>query len=304
MNTETLDERLGGIRLAYKDKDLKILWAYSGGICAFPECNEELIVESSNDIIGHICHIVAKSPIGPRGDSNYPKDLLNSHENLLLLCPTHHAKIDSDNTSYSVDDLLQIKLNHETSIREKLNVNKPWKSNISQLYYINIPRLSILAGLNGYVMDFEFMNGIKNLHSLQIHLVPLMLSIRDLVGKISVEATPLLNLKNFNPTIIGKIYSFKEEFKSKNIPGADEYEGKEYTLSNKLEAQPYIFTKRGSYKFVLVIDPKWITTSTSFSSFYYGGYFAGLCSIKHYFPEEKTYIATPLFIGPPKWDLF
>lgn len=49
---------------------IKKLFALSGNQCAFPKCPITIIEESSNIVIGKICHIKAQSPKGPRYDEN------------------------------------------------------------------------------------------------------------------------------------------------------------------------------------------------------------------------------------------
>lgn len=73
--------------------------------------------------IGEIAHIVGSSEDGPRGDGNFPKDKLDDYENLILLCPTCHKKIDKQANSYSPSELREIKNNHEKWIDEQLEVS-------------------------------------------------------------------------------------------------------------------------------------------------------------------------------------
>jgi len=120
------------------------LWADSLGICAYPECCQELICNTEEDIIGHICHIVAKKPTGPRGDSNYPAERLDDYDNLILLCPTHHTIVDKNVEKYTIAKLKEMKSTHYTTIKQQLQTGSPWKLNISQIYYLNIPRLASL----------------------------------------------------------------------------------------------------------------------------------------------------------------
>src|SRR5690349_19471551 len=58
-------------RLTVSATDQKILFALSGNVCAFPECNRRLIEPATmNDdaaVVGHIAHIVGASRQGPRG---------------------------------------------------------------------------------------------------------------------------------------------------------------------------------------------------------------------------------------------
>ncbi len=105
-------------------KDLKILWARSAGRCSFRECEQKLILEdseTSNQIIGEVAHIIAKSEKGPRGTPNLTPDFLNSYENLILLCPNHHRLIDSFPEKYEAEILKEMKYNHKIRIRESLS---------------------------------------------------------------------------------------------------------------------------------------------------------------------------------------
>lgn len=44
---------------------IKQLFALSGNVCAFPNCNNPL-VESGGTVVGEICHIIAAEENGPR----------------------------------------------------------------------------------------------------------------------------------------------------------------------------------------------------------------------------------------------
>lgn len=100
---------------------LKTLWAKSGGLCAFPGCNQELICKTSKDIIGHMCHIVAQQPQGPRGNPNMSRNEIDSDANIILLCPTHHRIIDTDENTYTVETLTEMKMVHERKIYDKIH---------------------------------------------------------------------------------------------------------------------------------------------------------------------------------------
>ena len=108
----------------YSPKTLKILFALSGNECAHPECTNRLIAdateESDHVVIANICHIDAISPDGPRGKPGLAQDELNAPDNLLLLCPNHHALVDGQHETYSADTLRRWKQNHESKMRERL----------------------------------------------------------------------------------------------------------------------------------------------------------------------------------------
>lgn len=70
---------------------------------------------SSNEAypFGEQAHIVAEEEGGPRGKSPLTAAQRNSYPNLILLCPTHHTKIDKAPDEYPVELLHQIKAEHE-----------------------------------------------------------------------------------------------------------------------------------------------------------------------------------------------
>ena len=110
---------------SYSSRTLKILFGRSGNLCAYPECTNNIIepaTEQSDDqVIGQVCHIYAFSEQGPRGKPGLTKEELNSPENLILLCPTHHRLVDCQHESYPAEKLKEWKKEHESKIQESLN---------------------------------------------------------------------------------------------------------------------------------------------------------------------------------------
>lgn len=109
------------------EADRKALWGLSRAECAFPGCQQRL-VESLMDrttgdefttIVGVEAHIRAFSEHGPRFDPDYPDDRLESYENRILLCPTHHTMVDAKGGSgFDVPSLLKMKREHEKGVRQ------------------------------------------------------------------------------------------------------------------------------------------------------------------------------------------
>ena len=103
-------------------KDRKILWTKAGNQCAFPGCRQLLIVsdhEAQPDtVIGEEAHIVSKKRIGPRGHEI--SNSMDSYDNIVLLCPTHHTLIDAQPEIYTKEALIDIKRAHEQRIRNKI----------------------------------------------------------------------------------------------------------------------------------------------------------------------------------------
>lgn len=110
-------------------KSIKILWAASGNICAYPKCNTEITAISKENeayTIGEMAHIKGENKGSCRYDATQSDKERNSHENLILLCPTHHTKIDKvENLStYTVEYLIEMKKEHIKNIKSKLKSEK------------------------------------------------------------------------------------------------------------------------------------------------------------------------------------
>ncbi|MGX1411561.1 nucleoside phosphorylase [Bradyrhizobium elkanii] len=98
------------------DRSIKILFASSGGLCAFPGCTTQLVQPQSRALLGELCHIRAASPGGPRFDPAQSEESRNDADNLIILCPTHHRLVDQDPTTYTADSLLLMKRRHESRV--------------------------------------------------------------------------------------------------------------------------------------------------------------------------------------------
>lgn len=109
-------------RLRPKERTIKALFAKSGNQCAFPSCKEQL-THNKDQIIGQLCHIEAANKNGPRFNPNSNNEYRRSYKNLILLCPTHHCKIDKLN-QFSAKDLKKMKINHEKEFeRSSFHIN-------------------------------------------------------------------------------------------------------------------------------------------------------------------------------------
>lgn len=98
---------------------LRMLLAKSGGYCQNPECYTDLYPlfdKGSIATIREAAHIIAFSGDGPRGERQKSDTGINSYENLMLLCPTCHTKIDKASELYPSDLLYEWKRNHENKI--------------------------------------------------------------------------------------------------------------------------------------------------------------------------------------------
>ncbi len=108
-------------RLKPKESTVKKLFALSGNNCAFPEC-EEMLVDKDGELIGEISHIEAAEEGGIRFNPEMSDEERRGFENLILMCPNHHKKIDK-NEKYSVEILQEFKEKQEKNKTNSLEVS-------------------------------------------------------------------------------------------------------------------------------------------------------------------------------------
>jgi hypothetical protein len=119
-----VEPKLLGMGRNYSPADIKILWG-ANTICSHPECHKKLVASATEEdeakSIGKICHIIASSDDGPRGDPNFPSERRDDPDNLILLCGTHHDEVDVQPKTYSAADLREWKENHERWVADTLS---------------------------------------------------------------------------------------------------------------------------------------------------------------------------------------
>src|SRR6185437_11629315 len=101
-------------------KTYNLLYAKSSNRCAFPGCKNA--ITDGQTLVGNVCHIKAAKPGGPRYDPKQTNEERHGYENLLLMCSIHNKVVDSDEATYTVERLKQMKADHEaasTSISEE-----------------------------------------------------------------------------------------------------------------------------------------------------------------------------------------
>jgi hypothetical protein len=105
-------------------KDIKLLWGRAANRCAFPDCRIELSQDATaapkSFTLGEQAHIVGEKESAARGKSTLTLDERNSYFNLILLCPTHHTMIDSNESDFPVERLHLMKDTHELWVQESL----------------------------------------------------------------------------------------------------------------------------------------------------------------------------------------
>jgi hypothetical protein len=108
--------------MSITDKTRKVLWGRSGNLCAF--CKAHLVVDASavdsESVVGDECHIISGAPNGPRHDPALALDVIDSLDNLVLLCRVHHKLVDDQPETFTASTLRQLKANHEKWVKDRL----------------------------------------------------------------------------------------------------------------------------------------------------------------------------------------
>jgi len=285
--------------MAISERTYKFVWGMFAARCAI--CQKTLVHEGGKRaaLLGEVAHIVGEKIGAPRGRVELAPDARNQPENLLLLCRDHHKLIDDNEIEYSVEKLRAIRQHHLNWLATRLGKIQPWRSSISQLTYINVPRLSELAELQGFEIDLRSFTAIKSLRSMGWELTRLMALFEQTLHVASLTAIPSRNIEFAHEKYIGAVISFdRQRFRTKSIPviGDD-------TSQQNNHGVPHIYAQFTSWTLVLNIDPKWITTATSFSLLRPPGgqvTFSGLARLSNVDYELCQLTGTPLAFGLPK----
>jgi len=105
-----------------KASQIKLLWGKSQGKCAICKVNLIKFSQEGKDFqVGVMAHIEGENLSSARYNENMTDAERGVYDNLILVCPTHHAEIDKDLCQYSVEKLRQIKKNHEKWVEDSLS---------------------------------------------------------------------------------------------------------------------------------------------------------------------------------------
>lgn len=102
------------------------LFADSGGYCQNPLCPFALFEEIDGDEfhLAEMAHIVAASDHGPRADASLSEAERGAYENLILLCPTCHTRIDKAPEAFPTAMVLDWKRLHKQRIADLFGVRE------------------------------------------------------------------------------------------------------------------------------------------------------------------------------------
>lgn len=290
--------------MAISERTKTIIWTKGGGTCAI--CREDLLKEftSSTDthLLGEVAHIVAERVDGPRGNSPLKLKERNHEANLLLLCLDHHKVVDDDPITHTVESLKRRKAEHELWVASRLSLEKTWQTKLHNFYYINVPRLNLLASSAGLSLNLSSYGEIVALHELGWELNYLMVGFEKILAKAELRAVEIGRAMELGETARGLIISFNQDFRTKNIRMPESVHGYKRAITGDLKKDPHIYADVTGYRVNVKIDPRWITTSTAFCEFRPPGgknTFAGLGIINSIDHTARIASVTPYVIGLP-----
>lgn len=128
-------------RIKIPEPELKILFAKSGNLCAFPDCQMPIIANEGdeNKPLAEMAHIIACEDNGPRSDPKIPVKERNKASNLVLFCPTHHTIVDKFEYHYNVHVLREMKRLHEARFAPQKNGSEKSEQKSEFLYASFLP---------------------------------------------------------------------------------------------------------------------------------------------------------------------
>ncbi|MDF0750693.1 hypothetical protein NLU14_10675 [Marinobacter sp. 71-i] len=249
---------------------------------------------------GEVAHIVGERPDGPRGESELPLQQRNHESNLVLLCFNHHNEIDGNVQQYPVNRLYSIKAAHKSWVTDRLTLEAPWQTTLHNFYYLNVPRLQVLSAISGASLDLSRYGQVVALHEMGWELGGLMAGFQQLLEQVELKAIPMRNALSLGSDARGLIVSFDDRFRTKNITMPQTTEEYRTAVRGDLQTDPQIYLRANERKITMVVDPRWITTTTAFVQFRPSGgqnQFAGLGLVNAVGDDSMS--ITPLVIGLP-----
>lgn len=100
------------------------LFAASGGYCQNPSCNIELFIDlpEKRFHVAEMAHVFAAMDEGPRANVKLSREERGAFDNLILLCPLCHTKIDKAPEAYPDAMVLEWKRNHASRLQSVFGV--------------------------------------------------------------------------------------------------------------------------------------------------------------------------------------
>lgn len=145
---------------------LKKLFAYSGNLCAMPECNNPLI-HKTGTMNGKVAHIHAAEKGGARYDAKMSDEDRRAIENLFVVCANCHDVVDDlrNREKYTAEKLKTYKKKHEDRFRK---AELQFIENYADLTQLSKPRFpKTLRRMAKLLNSPEFLNSAEELKDIK-----------------------------------------------------------------------------------------------------------------------------------------
>lgn len=132
-NIELEYKKIKNISREIKPTTEKMLWGVSAGICEFAGCTNILYshhVTKEKVNLSEKAHIYAFSAGGKRPSLLRFSPKINDIDNLMLVCERCHKLIDSEETDYTAEQLLDMKKEHERRIANVATIKPDLQSEV------------------------------------------------------------------------------------------------------------------------------------------------------------------------------
>lgn len=283
-------------RKKISEADRRFIIGRSGGRCN--KCRREVFVENEfgeRARLGDDAHIIAFSDIGPRGISPEADLDRASAQNLILLCKICHSEVDQKPIEYPAERLIQIREGHYSWVEVSLGDRITQRPRFHYLYYINIPRTDMYAVVNSIALPAFSIGNAESIRDLGIKAGSLMASYVGVMNHEELYANEFMDETKIDELKAGSYwFSSAANFRSKNITDQPNLQ----VAWDKFES--VLYRKFGGWKLFCLIDPRWITTSTAYSTLRGGTLEAmGVVHINKIDLDNQIAIASPLFLGAP-----
>lgn len=234
------------------------LWQIGNGMCYM--CRKEL--DSGNSKLqpsAKVAHIIARGPTGPRANPDVPIAIRNSIENLMLMCPDCHDKIDNNPGHYTVDLLRELKAQHEVRAAAIRQSGQPWSARYQTVDFVNLPRILALPGGEA-IWEAAQSLGIDDSKPLRMtgfrsgvfigRITPIFENLDARAIPLNSDTAPFIQS--------GALVSFNARMRAKNIPASRQLP----TAPANPKAGMLIYESNG-ISISIRFDLRWLTTETA-----------------------------------------
>jgi hypothetical protein len=234
------------------------LWQIGNGMCYM--CRKELDSGTSRlQPSAKVAHIIARGPTGPRANPNVPIAERNAIENLMLMCPDCHDKIDNNPDYYTIDLLRELKARHEVWAAGIRQSGQPWRARYLTVDFVNLPRILALPGGEA-IWEAAQSLGIDDSRPLRMtgfRSGTFVGRITPIFNNLDALAIPL-DSSTVLPIQSGALVSFNARMRAKNIPTSRQLS----TAYSNPKAGMLTYESNG-ISISIRFDLRWITTETA-----------------------------------------